>query len=86
VIDAVWPFIRGGFVSGEQFVLANRDWWHIYRRDYVEATRLRKEQVANLTHFSPTNPKERLPPDLLQQSIMRVHLAEPELISRSDIV
>ena len=63
VIDAVWPFIRGGFVSGEQFVLANRDWWHIYRRDYAEATRLRKEQVANLTHFSPMNPKERLPPE-----------------------
>jgi hypothetical protein len=62
VIDAISPVIRGGFVSGQQFVLVNRDWWQIYRRDYAKATRLHKEQMANLTHFSP-NPKERLPPE-----------------------
>jgi hypothetical protein len=63
VIDAVWPSIRGGFVSGEQFVEANRQWWDVYRRDYAEARQLRKEQVANLTHFSPTDSKEPIPPE-----------------------
>jgi hypothetical protein len=61
VIDAVWPSIRGGFVSGEQFVGANFDWWQIYRLDFAESRRLRKEQVANLTHFAPTDPKGTLP-------------------------
>jgi hypothetical protein len=63
VIDAVWPSIRGGFVSGEQFVRANFDWWQLYRLRYAEPRRLHKEQVANLTHFSPTDLKEPLPPE-----------------------
>jgi hypothetical protein len=34
----------------------------VYRRDFAEPRRLLKEQVANLTHFPPTDLKVALPP------------------------
>src|SRR6267142_3550545 len=59
--DAVWPSARGNFCTGEQFVENNFQWWRIFRRFLALPTRLRKEEVANITHFFTTDPNEPLP-------------------------
>ncbi len=61
VVGAVWSYVRGGFCSGEEFIKANMDWWCIFRPYLAEVTRIRKEQVANTTHFPTTDLKRRLP-------------------------
>lgn len=62
VISDVWPLARGGFSTGEAFVNENLRWWEFFHAVLAIPTRLRKEEVANLTHFPTTNIKELLPP------------------------
>lgn len=76
VIDAVWLFVRGGFASGEQFVRENMDWWRFFRRFLAKHTRLRKEDVANVTHFPTTDPKEALPPKGQSATLLSVEASE----------
>lgn len=61
VIQGVSPQVRSGFCTGRQLLAHNVEWWSFFRRFLAEDTRLRKEEVANITHFPTTDLKRRLP-------------------------
>ncbi len=51
VIEGVKPRIRNGFLTGEQFLKEDYQWWKDFRQKAAPEILRRKSHIANVSHF-----------------------------------
>ena len=86
IVDIVRPQITNGFCTGNEFCLANRPWWDLYRMHFSAERQAHKARVASLVQFPMGNQKQKVSDSLEQMHLRSETDAKVQFASMANLL